>query len=139
MNYTELYINTRATLCRAIAKAIAEQSIDEYLDINCQDPLNPAQTFVGVYKSEGATYIECRLADGTLKSDSVYSLSVDQAYEVLKKVLAALSRGPEAFIVEVYNRNKWTEVLKTHSYRIALTEYEKLCKSRSNVRLQKQG
>lgn len=93
MNYTELYTNTRATLCRAIAKAIAraivEQVIDEYLDIYCQDPLNPAQTFVCVYNSDGATYIECRLADGTLKSDTIYALTVDQAYEVLKAVLTA--------------------------------------------------
>lgn len=96
MNYTELYINTRATLCRAIAKAIAkaiaEQSIDEYLGIYCPDPLNPAQTFVGVYNSEGANYIECRSADGALKTDSIYTLTVDQAYEVLKEVLAAIDQ-----------------------------------------------
>lgn len=135
MNYTELYTETRTVLCRAIAAQVS----DEYLDIYCPNPLNPTQTFVGVYKSEGASYIECRLADGTLKSDSIYSLSVDQAYEVLREVLAVLSRGPEVFIVEVYNRGEWAEVLETHSYRSALTEYEKLCKSRSNVRLQKQG
>lgn len=134
MNYTELYTETRTVLCRAIAAQIS----DEYLDIYCQDPLDPTQTFVGVYKSEGATYIERRLADGTLKSDSIYSLSVDQAYGVLREVLAVLSSWREVFIVEVYNGGKWTEVLKAHSYRIALTEYEKLCKSRSNVRLQKQ-
>lgn len=96
MNYTELYTNTRATLCRAIAKAvakaIAEQIVDNYVDIYCPDPLNPAQTFVGVYNSEGANYIECRLADGTLKSDSIYTLTVDQAYEVLKEVLAAIDQ-----------------------------------------------
>lgn len=135
MNYTELYTETRVDLCRAIA----EQTPDEYLDIYCQDPLNQTQTFVGVYKSMGASCIECRLADGTLKSDSIYYLSVDQAYGVLKEVLAVLSRGPEAFTVEVYNRGGWTEVLKTHSYRLALIEYEKLCKPRSGVRLQKQG
>ena len=135
MNYIELYTETRVDLCRAIA----EQTPDEYLDIYCPDPLNPAQTFVGVYKSEGASCIECRLADGTLKSDSIYYLSVDQAYEVLKEVLAVLSRGPEVFIVEVYSGGEWTEVLETHSYRIALAEYEKLCKSRSDVRLRKWG
>ena len=88
MNYTELYTETRTTLCRAIA----EQIPDEYLDIYCPDPLNPAQTFVGVYKSMGASCIECRLADGTLKSDSIYYLSVDQAYEALKEVLAAIDQ-----------------------------------------------
>lgn len=135
MNYTELYTETNTTLCRAIARQLS----NERLDIYCPNPLDPTQTFVGVYKSEGATYIECWLADGTLKSDSIYSLSVDQAYEVLKEVLAVLSQGPEVFTVEVYNRNKWTEVLRTHSYRLALIEYEKCCKSRSGVRLQKQG
>lgn len=96
MNYTELYTNTRAALCRAIAKAlakaIAEQISDEYLEIYCPDPLNPTQTFIGVYNSEGANYIECQLADRTLKSDSIYSLSVDQAYEVLKAVLTAIDQ-----------------------------------------------
>ena len=135
MNYTELYTETRTTLCRAIAAQI----LDEYLDIYCQDPLNPTQAFVGVYKSVGASCVECRLADGTLKSDSIYALTVDQAYEVLKEVLAILSRGPEVFIVEVYNGGEWAEVLETHSYRKALTEYEKLCKSRSDVRLRKWG
>lgn len=88
MNYTELYINTRAALC----KAIAEQTPDEYLDIYCPDPLNSAQTFVGVYKSDGASYIECRLADKTLRSSSIYTLSADQAYEVLKAVLTAIDQ-----------------------------------------------
>lgn len=135
MNYTELYTETNTALCRAIAAQVS----DEYLDIYCPNPLDPTQTFVGVYKSEGATYIEHRLADGTLKSDSIYSLSVDQAYEVLREVLAVLSSWREVFTVEVYNRGEWTEVLRTHSYRLALIEYEKLCKSRSEVRLQKWG
>ena len=86
MNYTELYVNTRAALC----KAIAEQIPDEYLDINCPDPLNPAQTFVGVYKSNGTNYIECQLANGTRWSNSIYALSADQAYEVLEVVLTAI-------------------------------------------------
>lgn len=85
MNYTEVYVNAKAALC----KAIAEQIPDGHLDINCPDPLNPAQTFIGVYKSKEANYIERQLADGTLKSDSIYELSVDQAYEVLKEVMAA--------------------------------------------------
>lgn len=88
MNYTELYTSTRATLCRAIAKQIS----DKYLDIYCPDPLDPTQTFIGVYNSEGANYIECWLADGTLRTDSIYSLSVDQAYEVLKAVLDAIDQ-----------------------------------------------
>lgn len=133
MNYTELYTETKTTLC----KAIAEQIPDEYLDINCPDPLNQAQTFVGVYKSKGANYIECRLADRTFKSDSIYSLSVDQAYEVLKEVLTVLSQWREVFTVEIYNGGKWTEVLKTHSYRVAQIEYEKRCKSWPEVRLQR--
>lgn len=133
MNYTELYTETKTTLC----KAIAEQIPDEYLDINCPDPLNQTQTFVGVYKSKGANYIECRLADRTFKSDSIYSLSVDQAYEVLKEVLTVLSQWREVFTVEIYNGGKWTEVLKTHSYRVAQIEYEKRCKSWPEVRLQR--
>lgn len=133
MNYTELYTETKTTLC----KAIAEQIPDEYLDINCPDPLNQTQTFVGVYKSKGANYIECRLADRTFKSDSIYSLSVDQAYEVLKEVLTALSQWREVFTVEIYNGDKWTKVLKTHSYRVAQIEYEERCKSWPEVRLQR--
>lgn len=133
MNYTELYTETKTTLC----KAIAEQIPDEYLDINCSDPLNQTQTFVGVYKSKGANYIERRLADWTFKSDSIYSLSVDQAYEVLKEVLTVLSQWREVFTVEIYNGGKWTEVLKTHSYRVAQIEYEKRCKSWPEVRLQR--
>lgn len=133
MNYTELYTETKTTLC----KAIAEQIPDEYLDINCPDPRNMTQTFVGVYKSKGASYIECRLVDGTYKSDSIYSLSVDQAYEVLKEVLTVLSKWKEVFTVEIYNGGKWTEVLKTHSYRVAQLEYEKRCKTWPEVRLQR--
>ena len=133
MNYTELYTEARTTLC----KAIAEQIPNEYLDINCPDPLNQTQTFVGVYKSKGANYIERRLADRTFKSDSIYSLSVDQAYEVLKEVLTVLSQWREVFTVEIYTGGEWTEVLKTHSYRVAQIEYEKRCKSWPEVRLQR--
>lgn len=133
MNYTELYTNTRIALC----KAITEHTPDGHLDINCPDPLNPTQTFVGVYKFEEANYIEYRLADGTFKSDSIYTLSVDQAHEVLKVTLAALGQWRELYTVEVYNDGKWTSVLKTHNYRLAQAEYEKRCKSWSEVRLQK--
>ena len=133
MNYAELYTNTRIALC----KAIAEHTPDGRLDINCPDPLNPTQTFVGVYKFEEANYIECRLADGTFKSDSIYALSVDQAYEVLKVTLAALGQWQELYTVEVYNGGKWISVLKTPNYHLAQAEYEKRCKSWPEVRLQK--
>lgn len=133
MNYTELYTNTRTTLC----KAIAEQIPEEYLDINCQDPINPTQVFVGVYKSKDASYIESRLADQTFKSDSIYTLTVDQAYEVLKAVLTVLQSNGELYTVEIYNAGKWKEVFKSRSYRLAQAEYENRCKVWAEVRLQK--
>ena len=85
MNYTEVYVNAKTTLC----KAIAERIPDEYLRINCPDPLDSSQTFCGVYKSCEACYIDIRLAGRDYKSESIYELSVDQAYAVLKEVLAA--------------------------------------------------
>lgn len=134
MNYTELYTETKTTLC----KAIAEQIPDEYLDINCPDPLNQTQTFVGVYKSKDVNYIEALLPDGTIKSYiSIYELSVDQAYEVLKAVMAASNTSKEMYIVEVHNGGKWTVVLRTHSYRQAQIEYQKRCETWPEVRLQK--
>lgn len=133
MNYTEVYVNAKTTLC----KAIAERIPDEYLDINCPDPLNLANTFVGVYKSKDTSYIETLLPDGTFKSNSIYELSVDQAYEVLKEVMAATNTGKEVFTVEVYNGGKWTEVFRTHSYRRAQAEYQKRCETWPEVRLQK--
>ena len=133
MNYTEIYVNAKTTLC----KAIAEHIPDEYLDINCADPLNLANTFVGVYKSKDASYIETRLPDGTFKSNSIYELSVDQAYEVLKEVIAATNTSKEMYIVEVHNGGKWSVVFKTHSYRLAQAEYQKRCETWPEVRLQK--
>lgn len=132
MNYTEVYVNAKTTLC----KAIAERIPDEYLDINCQDPLNLAKTFIGVYKSKGASYIAYQFTDGTVKSDSIYELSVDQAHEVLKEVIAA-SNSKEAFTVEVYNGGKWVEVLRTYSYHLAQAEYQRQCRTWPEVRLQK--
>ena len=135
MNYTEIYVNAKTTLC----KAIVERIPDEYLDINCPDPLNLAKTFIGVYKSkhDGASYIASQFTDGTVKSDSIYELSVDQAYEVLKEVMATSNTSKEAYTVEVYNGGKWTEVLRTHSYRQAQAEYQKRCETWPEVRLQK--
>jgi hypothetical protein len=136
MNYTEVYVNAKTTLC----KAIAERIPDEYLDINCPDPLNCAKTFIGVYKSkhDGTSYIASQFTDGTVKSDSIYELSVDQAYEVLKTVMVASNTSKnETYTVEIRNGDTWTEVLKTHSYRIAQIEYWKRCKSWPEVRLQR--
>lgn len=133
MNYTEVYVNAKTTLC----KAIAERIPDEYLDIYCQDPLNQTQAFVGVYKSDDASYAETLLPDGTTKSDSIYELSVDQAYEVLKKVIAASDTSKETFTVEIYHGGKWKEVLRTHSYRMAQAEYQNRCQIWPEVRLQK--
>lgn len=133
MNYTEVYVNAKTTLC----KAIAERIPDEYLDIRCADPLNPQCEFVGVYKSKDASYIETLLFDGTFKSNSIYELSVDQAYEVLKEVMAASNTSKEMYIVEVHNGGKWSVVFKTHSYRLAQAEYEKRCETWPEVRLQK--
>ena len=85
MNYTEVYINAKTTLC----KAIAERIPDEYLHIVCLDPLDQSRTFCGVYKSCEACYVDIRLAGRDYKSESIYELSVDQAYEVLKAVMVA--------------------------------------------------
>lgn len=133
MNYVEVYVNAKTTLC----KAIAERIPNEYLNIRCPDPLNSLRVFVGVYKTEGSSYIEAVLPDGTLESSSIYELSVDQAYEILYKVMAASKASKEAFTVEVYNGGKWTEVLRTHSYRQAQAEYHKQCETWPEVRLQK--
>lgn len=134
MNYTEVYVNAKTTFC----KAIAERIPDEYLDIRCPDPLNFPREFVGVYKSNGASYIEALLSDGTFKSISIYELSVDQAYEVLKAVMVANNTSKsEMYTVEVYNGGKWTEVLRTYSYRQAQAEYQKRCETWPEVRLQK--
>jgi hypothetical protein len=134
MNYTELYTETKTTLC----KAIAEQIPDEYLDINCPDPLNQTQTFVGIYKSKDMTYIEALLPDGTIESYiSIYELSVDQAYEVLKAVMTTSNTSKEMYIVEVHNGGKWTVIFRTHSYHQAQIEYQKRCETWPEVRLQK--
>lgn len=136
MNYTEIYVNAKTTLC----KAIAERIPNEYLDIRCPDPLNFPREFIGVYKSKDANYIEALLPDGTIKSYiSIYELSVDQAYEVLKAVMATSNTSKEMYIVEVHNGGKWTVVFRTHSYRQAQIEYQKRCETWPEVRLQKNG
>ena len=135
MNYTEVYLNAKTLLCKAIARRIP----DDYLDIRCLDPLSPSSIFVGVYKSKDASYIETSLPDGTFKSNSIYELSVDQAYEVLKEVMAASNTSGEVFTVEIHNGGKWTKVFRTHSYHLAQAEYQKQCKTWPEVRLQKQN
>lgn len=85
MNYTELYVSTKVTLCRAIAQHMPA----EYLGIRCQDPRDTSRVFIGVYKFKGAGYVESQSTNDTHKSESIYELSVDQAYEVLKEVLRA--------------------------------------------------